>query len=89
MHSIPLTPQEKELKRKAMAAGRFCAVAVVASTGCTIGFAIEGISGYTPTDYHPVPKWADAVAWADSINEGLGRTPEEVAEIQLSTLRRG
>lgn len=89
MIPIELTDEEKTIKAAAIAANRFAYVPVVREDGCSVGIAIEGISGYHPTDYPSIPKWDAASKWAKELNTALGHSEESAAEIQLSSMRRG
>ncbi len=88
MTTQPLTDSEKAQKERALATDRFCYVPVITATGASLGVALEGISGFCPTDYHSVPSWSAAVEWADQCNEKLGRSKEDVTAISISSTRR-
>lgn len=53
-----------------------------------IGFADEGVRGYTPTPY-TYDTYDDAKNAARLWNERVGHTPERAAEIVLSTMTFG
>lgn len=61
------------------------AVAIVREHGYSIGFADEGVRGYTPTTY-TYETYDEADAAAKLWNEGAGLTPRRAAEIALSTM---
>ena len=53
-----------------------------------LGFADEGVKGYTPTTY-TYDTYDDAANAAKLWNERAGHTPERAAEIVLSTMTLG
>lgn len=64
------------------------AVAVVTQDGYSVGFADEGVSGYTPTTY-TYRTYDEAKDHARLWNERRGLTVERAAEIVLSTMSFG
>lgn len=62
------------------------AVAVVTQDGYSIGFADEGVSGYTPTTY-TYDTYDDARTAAKLWNERAGLSTGRAAEIAISTMR--
>ena len=64
------------------------AVPVVTESGYSIGFADEGVKGYTPTTYH-YETWDEASLAAKLWNERAGLSPERAASITLSTMTFG
>jgi hypothetical protein len=64
------------------------AVPVVTSNGYSIGFADEGVKGYTPTTY-TYETYDEAKAAARLWNENTGLSPERSSAIVLSTMSFG
>lgn len=62
------------------------AVAVLTADGHSIGYADEGVAGYTPTTYTYATR-EDAKAAADAWNMLAGLDPKRAASIVLSTMR--
>lgn len=64
------------------------AVAVVTSDGYGVGYADQGVPGYTPTTY-TAESYDDAKVIAQGINDAWGLTPAEASAIVLSTMSLG
>lgn len=67
-----------------MSAGR-AAVAVLHGDSYMVGFADRGVRGYTPTTY-TYDTYDEARECARNINKKLGLTPDQMAEIVLSSM---
>lgn len=73
------------LTEEKIAAGRWAWVVVPSGDGYTIGMAVEGISGFFPSDYDPVNTYDKADKWASVLNERrLG--PMDEIEIIASSM---
>lgn len=64
----------------------YAAVTVVEADGWHIGYAEEGVAGYTPTTYGPYAEQRDADTVRDAINETLGITPARRLQIHSSSM---
>ncbi len=68
-----------------MSTVRRAAVAIVDESGYSLGYADEGIKGYTPTTYS-YDSYESASAAATMWNANAGLTPDEANQIVLSTM---
>jgi hypothetical protein len=68
-------------------AGKVYAFVGVINDGYQIGVAVTNEQGYSPISGKTFERYEEAKQWADSLNEHIGLSKEEVLDIVTTTMR--